>query len=134
MKHIDPFGTMLLPLLLYLTGFVFGYAKPVPVDFAPAQSEEADGLGGAGRSGRQLCHGAAVDDVRVLLRGGVSANPSCTSMARAGINVNAVMCAFNLLPIPPLDGGRVLTSMLPMELAYKFARIERYGFFIFMGC
>ncbi|MFC7518569.1 site-2 protease family protein [Herbaspirillum sp. GCM10030257] len=136
-KHIDPFGTILIPILLYVStsgAFLFGYAKPVPVNFANLRKPKRDMAWVA-------LAGPASNFVMALLwmifaiglsMGDVQ-EPFFMRMAQAGVLSNLVMFAFNLFPIPPLDGGRVLTSLLPNRLAYKFSQIEPYGFFIVMG-
>jgi Zn-dependent protease len=136
-KHIDPFGTILIPIMLYFaTGgaFLFGYAKPVPIDFGKLRKPKRDmaWVALAGPAANFLMAliwtlvliALVVFDVR---------EPFFMLMARAGVLTNLVMFAFNLFPIPPLDGGRILTSLLPHRYAYKFAQIEPYGFFIVMG-
>jgi Zn-dependent protease len=135
MSHIDPFGTIIIPALLYLsTGFVFGYAKPVPIDFSRLRHPKRDMAWVA-------LAGPAANFVMALLWlvfGALMAYFHVQEafphmVAKAGVLTNLLMFAFNLVPIPPLDGGRVLTSMLPNKLAYKFARIEPYGFFIVLA-
>ncbi|UGQ45127.1 site-2 protease family protein [Massilia endophytica] len=135
MKHIDPFGTVVLPLILYLTIHMpFGYAKPVPVDYSRLRNpkKQMGFVAAAGPAANfAMALGWAV--MLVLLRGMGISEPFLVGMAVAGINVNAVMCVFNLIPIPPLDGGRIMTAILPMELARPYASIERYTPYIFIG-
>jgi len=134
-RHIDPFGTILLPLALYVSvGVPFGYAKPVPVDYSrlrnPKKQMALVALGGP------LANFAMgfvwLLFLIVLLAAGVQ-EPFFQKMAHAGIAVNAAMCVFNLIPIPPLDGGRIMTGLLPMSLARPYASIERYSLFVFIG-
>jgi Zn-dependent protease len=133
-KHIDPIGTVLLPLALYIFTkgqFVFGYARPVPVDFAalrnPRKHSAFVAFAGPGANFfMALCW--LILGLFTSSFGGPDG--FLYEMAAAGIKVNLLLFAFNLVPIPPLDGGRVLTSMLPPRLAYRFAKIEPYGFFI----
>ena len=133
--HIDIFGTIAIPLALYLTtGFVFGYAKPVPVDFGRLRNPKRDmawvALAGPGAN-FIMALGWLILGILLVAFGVQEAFPH--KVAQAGIIANLLMFAFNLLPIPPLDGGRVLTSLLPNRLAYQFARIEPYGFYIVLA-
>jgi Zn-dependent protease len=133
--HIDLFGTIVIPLVLYLTtGFVFGYAKPVPIDFGRLRNPKRDmawvALAGPGANFIMALGWLILGILLVALNVG-EAFPH--KVAQAGIIANLLMFAFNLLPIPPLDGGRVLTSVLPNRLAYKYARIEPYGFYIVLA-
>jgi Zn-dependent protease len=138
MKHIDPIGTILMPLLLYFAtsgAFLFGYAKPVPVNFGRLRHPKRDmiwvALAGPASNFVQAILWA------LLLVGLVAAGTDETffiKMAQGGVLVNLVMWAFNLFPLPPLDGGRVLAGLLPNGPAQNFlARIEPFGFFIVMG-
>jgi len=137
LKHIDPIGTILMPLLLYFStsgAFVFGYAKPVPVNFGNLRHPKRDmvwvALAGPASNFVQAIGWA------LLLVGLVAAGasePFFLQMARAGILVNLVMWAFNLFPLPPLDGGRVLAGLLPGRQALWLSRIEPYGFFIVLA-
>ncbi len=136
-KHIDPIGTILMPLLLYFStsgAFVFGYAKPVPVNFGNLRHPKRDmvwvALAGPASNFVQAIAWALL--LVALLAVGVE-EPFFTQMARAGILVNLVMWAFNLFPLPPLDGGRVLAGLLPMRQAMWLSRIEPYGFFIVLA-
>jgi Zn-dependent protease len=136
-KHIDPIGTIAMPLLLYFAtsgAFLFGYAKPVPVNFGQLRHPKRDmvwvALAGPGSNMIQAILWAIGF---VVLAGSGLTEPFFLSMCKAGVLVNLVMAAFNLFPLPPLDGGRVLTGLLPRKLAYSFSRIEPYGFFIVMA-
>jgi Zn-dependent protease len=136
MKHIDPMGTIAMPLALYfLTGgaFLFGYAKPVPVAFGNLRNPRWHGmwvaLAGPGCNLAQAILWACA--YKVLVEAGID-EPFFVLMAHAGILVNLVMCIFNLFPVPPLDGGRVLVALLPPRAALKLAGVERYGFIIVM--
>ncbi len=133
MKHIDPIGTILIPLVLALAsfGFVFGYAKPVPVTFQNLRNPKRDmiwvALAGPAANLVQAIVWVIVD--LALLKVGVQ-EPFFYAVAQAGIVVNCVICAFNLVPVPPLDGGRIVMGILPTRAAIAYARIEPYGFFI----
>ena len=136
-KHIDPIGTILMPLLLYFAtsgAFLFGYAKPVPVNFSQLRHPKRDmvwvALAGPGSNFIQAILWAIGF---VVLAGLGMTEPFFLGMCKAGVLVNLVMAAFNLFPLPPLDGGRVLTGLLPRPLAYSFSRIEPFGFFIVMA-
>ncbi len=135
-RHIDPVGTILIPLGLALlhSPFIFGYAKPVPVDFARLRNPKRDmlwvALAGPGANLVMaffwailyfLLIGIGIDEEYFFL------------VAKAGIGVNVVLFAFNMFPLPPLDGGRILTSLLPIRLAIRFSRLEPYGFFIVLA-
>ncbi|WP_295857274.1 site-2 protease family protein [uncultured Xylophilus sp.] len=136
-KHIDPVGTILMPVLLYFAtsgAFLFGYAKPVPVNFGHLRRPRRDmvlvALAGPLSNFLQAILWALV--LVGLVAAGVQER-FFIEMARAGILVNLVMWAFNLFPLPPLDGGRVLAGLLPWKQSQWLARIEPYGFFIVLG-
>ena len=135
MKHIDLFGTIILPiLLLFSVHMAFGYAKPVPVDFSRLRNPKKQmGFVAAAGPAANFAMGVAWVLLHVLLVAAGVTEPFLLGMCEAGLWVNAIMCGFNLLPIPPLDGGRIVTALLPRDLAIKFASIERLGPFIFIG-
>lgn len=134
-KHIDIFGTILLPLLLFLISkgtFLFGWAKPVPVDFRRLRNPKKDMLWVAAA-------GPASNFVMAIfwalvMKFALSAPEAfvlpMALMGKAGVMINIVLMVLNLLPLPPLDGGRIAVSLLPIKLARPFAQIERYGFII----
>lgn len=133
-RHIDPIGTIAMPLLLYFAtagAFLFGYAKPVPVNFGRLRCPKRDmiwvALAGPAANLAQAIAWAALS--YLLVAAGVH-EPFFNGMARAGVLVNVVMFAFNLFPLPPLDGGRILVGLLPIRQAMAVSRIEPYGFFI----
>ena len=137
LKHIDPVGTILMPLMLYFAtsgAFLFGYAKPVPVNFGALRDPKRHmvwvALAGPASNFAQAIFWA-------LMLVGLAAmgiqEPFFLKMAQAGILVNLVMWAFNLFPLPPLDGGRILVGLLPWKQAQMVSRLEPWGFFIVMG-
>ena len=137
LKHIDPVGTVLMPLLLYFVtsgAFLFGYAKPVPVNFSQLRHPKRDmiwvALAGPASNFIQAI-GWALLLVALVAAG--TQERFFLEMARAGIAVNLVMWAFNLFPLPPLDGGRILVGLLPWKQANFLSRIEPYGFFIVLA-
>jgi Zn-dependent protease len=134
LKHIDPVGTLLMPLLLYFAtagAFLFGYAKPVPVNFGRLRHPKRDmvwvALAGPGANLAQaLLWGIALI---VLIGSGVD-EYFFLKMCDAGLKVNLALFAFNLFPVPPLDGGRILVGLLPWRQAALVSRVEPWGFFI----
>ena len=135
LKHIDLFGTILLPLMCiaFKFGFIFGWAKPVPINF--------DGLNNPKRDMRWVALAGPFANLvmammwLIILRlanmsEGFDLQYPLMLMAQAGVSINLLLMLLNLLPIPPLDGGRVVVSLLPDALAYKFSRIEPYGIYI----
>ena len=134
LRHIDPLGTIILPALLFFlqVGFIFGWAKPVPVNFSNLRNPKKDMLWVA-------LAGPGANLIMAILWTIVYSNqqlvPSMgqnfiSVMAVAGIQINIVLMVLNLLPLPPLDGGRVAVSLLPYPWSSKLAGLERYGFFI----
>ena len=134
LKHIDPGGTLLMPLLLYFAtagAFLFGYAKPVPVNLGRLRHPKRDmvwvALAGPGANLAQaLLWGIALI---VLIGSGVD-EYFFLKMCDAGLKVNLALFAFNLFPVPPLDGGRILVGLLPWRQAALVSRVEPWGFFI----
>ena len=137
LRHIDPVGTILMPLLLYFAtsgAMLFGYAKPVPVRFGHLRHPKRDMVwvalaGPAANLLQALVWGIAF----YLLHAGGVTEPFFLKMAQGGVLVNVVMFAFNLFPLPPLDGGRILVGLLPYRQAAAVSRIEPWGFFIVMA-
>lgn len=137
LRHIDPVGTVLLPIMTYLlSGFMFGWAKPVPVNFGKLRRPKQDmlwvALAGPGANFFMALAWAALLKLSMgMPEFGYSL--ALQEMARAGIGVNAMFMVLNLMPIPPLDGGRIVVSLLPHKAAWKFAQIERYGMWILIA-
>lgn len=136
LNHIDPVGTVLLPALLLVTsGFMFGYAKPVPVNFGRLRPSRLGMVlvALAGPSTNVLLAIASAL-LLYLIDFAPTAGQRWLGLNLAhSITLNAVLCVFNLLPIPPLDGGRVAVGLLPRALAWPLARLEPYGMLIIMG-
>jgi Zn-dependent protease len=137
LSHIHWVGTILLPLLLYFStsgALLFGYAKPVPVDFGNLRHPKRDmvwvALAGPASNLIQAIVWALLFVVYTDF--GVT-EKFFLAMCKAGVLSNVVMFAFNLFPLPPLDGGRIVVGLLPWKQAYHFSRIEPYGFFIVMA-
>ena len=137
LPHIDPVGTILMPLILYVAtsgAFLFGYAKPVPVRFGNLRNPKRDmiwvALAGPGSNFFQ----ALVWMALLYVYKGMEVNePFLVEMAQGGVLVNVVMFVFNLFPLPPLDGGRILVGLLPYRQAMLVSRVEPWGFFIVMA-
>ncbi len=137
LKHIDPMGTILMPLLLYFAtsgAFLFGYAKPVPVRFGKLRNPKRDMIWVAlAGPGVNLIQAFIWGALLILLEGAGVQELFFLKMCQGGVLVNSVMFAFNLFPLPPLDGGRILVGLLPYRQAELVSRIEPWGFFIVMG-
>ena len=135
-KHVDPFGTIVIPItLLLISGFVFGWAKPVPVDWRNLHNPKRD-----------MAFVAAAGPISNLLMAffwallakiayAVTQDPSSilVLMGGAGITINLILAILNIIPIPPLDGSRVMSSLLPARAAYQYNLITPYGFLIIVG-
>ena len=134
LRHIDPLGTIILPALLFFlqAGFIFGWAKPVPVNFSNLRNPKKDmlwvALAGPGANLIMAIFWTIVYSNQQLVPS-IGQN-FISVMAVAGIQINIVLMVLNLLPLPPLDGGRVAVSLLPYPWSSKLAGLERYGFFI----
>ncbi len=136
LKHIDPIGTVVVPLAtLMLGGILFGWAKPVPVNFNNLRHPKRDMFWvAAAGPGANLAMALLWAIVFGLASGrGPLASAGLQVMSLIGVGINVALMVLNLLPILPLDGGRIAVSLLPHSLAVPFARTERYGFFIVIG-
>jgi len=142
LRHIDPVGTVALPLILLAVsklfggaGILFGWAKPVPVNFANLRHPKRDMMWVAAAgplSNLAMALGwTLVTKLGLSIEGSYFALPLAL-MGAAGVFVNIIIMVLNLLPLPPLDGGRILVSLLPHRLALRVARIEPYGFLILL--
>lgn len=139
-KHIDPIGTILVPVLLLVVGspFLFGYARPVPINFRKLRRPKQDMIwvALAGPVTNVLLALASAGLLAVMLQLPYSMNwlaEPVALMCQASILINMVLCIFNLIPLPPLDGGRVAVGMLPGRYAYYLSRVEPYGFIIIVA-
>ena len=133
-KHIDPIGTIAIPLVLLLSssGFIFGWAKPVPINFNALRKGKTGmiwvALAGPGANIFMAICWLFVMIIAINMNMNV-----LIEMGRIGILVNCVLAVFNLLPIPPLDGSRVISALLPNRLAYQYNQLEQYGLYILLG-
>ncbi len=138
LRHIDPVGTLLVPAAILAIsilsggqGILFGWAKPVPVNFGRLRNPKADMLwvAAAGPFSNLVMTFGWAALLRLAASGMLGAYTTpMAEMASAGIQINLILMLLNLLPIPPLDGGRIAVSLLPMSMARSYARIEPYGF------
>lgn len=142
-RHIDPVGTILVPLMILLASkllgggaILFGWAKPVPVNFGRLRRPKQDMLwvaaAGPGINLVMALFWALMIQVGQMLGSGFASAPLIL-MGAAGVFINVILMALNLLPLPPLDGGRIAVSLLPMKQAVQFARLEPYGLFILLA-
>ncbi|WP_324780879.1 site-2 protease family protein [Thiobacillus sedimenti] len=143
LKHIDPVGTILVPLVILLTSkllgggaILFGWAKPVPVNFGRLRRPKQDMLwvaaAGPGVNLVMAVFWALMIQLGHALGSGFASAPLML-MGAAGVFINVILMALNLIPLPPLDGGRIAVSLLPVKQAMQFARLEPYGLFILLG-
>lgn len=134
-KHIDPIGTIVLPLGMALfTPFIFGWAKPVPVSWGNLRHPKRDMVWvAAAGPGVNLVMAVLWAIAFSVLRAAGVEERFLFEVARAGVSVNLVIMALNLLPIPPLDGGRIVAGLLPSRLSIAYSRIEPFGLFIIVG-
>ncbi len=133
-QHIDPVGTILLPILtLWLGGVLFGWAKPVPVNFGALRHPKKDmlwvALAGPATNLFMALGWGLLARLALTFQDNYFAEPML-EMSEIGIKINVVLIALNMLPLPPLDGGRVAVSLLPHRQAFMLARLEPYGMFI----
>ena len=133
-KHIDPIGTIAIPLVLLISssGFIFGWAKPVPINFNALRSGKS-GMIWVALAGPGANLLMAIGWLFVMIIAINMNIPVLIEMGRVGILVNCVLAVFNLLPIPPLDGSRVISALLPNRLSYQYNQLEQYGLYILLG-
>ena len=142
-RHIDLVGTIVVPLILFVlskltigAGFLFGWAKPVPVNFSNLRKPKRDMLwvaaAGPGANLLMAFFWALVIKLGIVMPEHDFVKPMVL-MGIAGIEINVILMVLNLLPLPPLDGGRMAVSLLPHRIAYQFAKIEPYGFMILLA-
>ena len=131
LKHIDPLGTIVVPIVTAFTGFIFGWAKPVPVNFNNLRHPKRDMLwvaaAGPGSNLVQAIIWAIIAKMLLMLPETEVAT-YWLAVSEAGILINILIGIFNLFPLLPLDGGRMLVSVLPNRLSYSFSRLEPFGF------
>lgn len=136
LRHIDLVGTLIVPAItIVLGGILFGWAKPVPVNFGNLRNPKKDMFWVAAAGPLANLAMAVFWAAMIKLAFSVPSDYSqpLALMGMAGVTINAILATLNLLPIPPLDGGRIAVSLLPHKWAYKLAQVEPYGLFILIG-
>jgi len=136
LHHIDLVGTIVIPILtLVLGGVLIGWAKPVPVDFSRLRSPKKNMLWIAisGLASNLAMAMLWALEIKLSLIFSSSFSAGLVYMGAVGIMINLVLMVLNLIPLPPLDGGRIAVSLLPNRLAFQYAKVERYGFFILIA-
>ena len=137
-KHIDPVGTIAVPLVLVmLSGFIIGWAKPVPVDMRHFKQPLLDmalvALAGPASNFLMACGWALMITLSTTVLAETSIAIYLLQMGKAGMTINLILMVLNLIPIPPLDGGRVVAGVLPKQIAWSYMRIEPYGMWIILA-
>jgi len=136
LQHIDPIGTLLVPgLMLLFSNMIFGWAKPVPVDFGKLRNPRRDmvwvAIAGPAANLLMAIFWALMIRLAIALNSEFLSQP-LGLMGRAGIMINVVLMVLNLLPVPPLDGGRIALGLLPHRMAYQYSKVEPYGLYILL--
>ena len=136
LQHIDPIGTLLVPgLMLLFSNMIFGWAKPVPVDFGKLHNPRRDmvwvAIAGPAANFLMAIFWALMIRLAILMHSEFLSQP-LGLMGQAGIGINVVLMVLNLLPVPPLDGGRIALGLLPQRMAYQYSKIEPYGLYILL--
>jgi Zn-dependent protease len=135
LKHVDPFGTILLPAVLYFTaGFLFGYAKPVPVKFGQLRNPRWDMIWVAIAGPAMNIALAIISAIllRIALTQELTVESPFVRVLMSSVYLNAILAVFNMLPLPPLDGSKVVAPFLPIELARPYLAFERFGMLILL--
>jgi len=137
-KHIDPMGTIVIPIaLVMLSGFIIGWAKPVPVDMRHFKQPLLDmalvALAGPASNFLMACGWALMITLSTTALADTSIAIYLLQMGKAGMTINLILMVLNLMPIPPLDGGRVVAGVLPKQMAWSYMRIEPYGMWIILA-
>ncbi len=135
-RHIDPMGTIILPVMLYFSGLpIFGWAKPVPVDFSRLRNPRRDSVWVAGAGPAVNIFLAIVSALLIHLvpSAGGDGGKLFAEVLVNSVQINVLLAVFNMLPLPPMDGGRVAVGILPDRLAFPLARLEKYGMFILLA-
>jgi Zn-dependent protease len=143
LKHIDLVGTIIVPLTILVASkllgggaLLFGWAKPVPVNFSQLRRPKQDMLwvaaAGPGMNLLMALFWALMIQLGLALGSGFASTP-LVLMGAAGVFINVILMALNLIPLPPLDGGRIAVSLLPRKAAWQFSKLEPYGLFILLG-
>lgn len=136
LRHIDPLGTIILPaLLVFTTGYMFGYAKPVPVNYRKLRAPRRDMVlvAAAGPASNMLIALASAIGLRLIPETATITTAVIAEIFMYSIFFNVIIGIFNMIPLPPLDGGRVAVGLLPYPLSWYLARLERYGMVILLG-
>ncbi len=136
LRHVDPYGTIVIPaLLLSFSNFVFGWAKPVPVDFSRLERPRRDmvWVAAAGPAVNIALATASAALMHLVPLLPATVEHWAFENLQNSIVINLVLAVFNLLPLPPLDGGRIAVGLLPLPLARPLARMERFGLFVIIG-